>query len=124
MLATTIYSIDLATGQTAKLANKSFSQCPSYTPDGKHIVYMTGRDSDIFPFSVQGADWWIMNTDGSNQQRLTYMNKKDSPQSVNQYRLPGTLSFLSDTTFIGGVMTNPLGLTCNTVNVNFASFVR
>ena len=124
IIATPIYSINLASGQTTKLTSESFSQCPTYTPDGKHIVYMTGRDADIFPFSVQGADWWIMNADGSNQRRLTFMNKKDNPQSVNQYRLAGTLSFMSDTTFFGGVMTNPLGLTGNTVKVNFASFVQ
>ena len=124
MLATPIYSITLATGNTIKLTSESYSQCPFYTPDGKHIVYMTGRDADTFPFSIQGADWWIMNADGSNQRRLTYMNKKDNPQSVNQYRLAGTLSFLSDTTFLGGVMTNPLGLVGNTVKVNFAGFVK
>ena len=124
IIATPIYSIDLATGNTTKLTSESFSQCPTYTPDGKHIVYMTGRDADIFPFSVQGADWWIMNADGSNQRRLTYMNKKDNPQSINEYRLAGTLSFMSDTTFLGGVMTNPLGLVGNTVKVNFAEFVK
>ncbi len=124
IIATPIYSIELAIGETRKLTSESFSQCPTYTPDGKHIVYMTGRDADIFPFSVQGADWWIMNADGSNQHRLTYMNKKDNPQSANQYRLAGSLSFMSDTTFIGGVMTNPLGLSGNTVKVNFASFVQ
>jgi hypothetical protein len=29
---------DLATSQTTKLTTESFSQCPTYTPDGKHIV--------------------------------------------------------------------------------------
>ena len=103
---------------------ESFSQCPTYTPNGKYIVYMTGRDADTFPFSVEGVDWWIMNADGSNQRRLTYMNKKDNPQSVNQYRLAGTLSFLSDTIFLGGVMVNPLGLVGNTSKVNISQFVH
>lgn len=124
MLATPIYSINLATGVPTKLTTDSYSQCPTFTPDGKHIVYMTGRDADTFPFSIQGADWWIMNADGRNQRRLTYMNKKDNPQSVNQYRLAGTLSFLSDTSFLGGVMVNPFGLAGNTVKVNITGFVK
>ncbi|MES1220414.1 MAG: hypothetical protein ABUT20_33240 [Bacteroidota bacterium] len=124
IIATPIYKVDLQTGAATKLTTESFSQCPTYTPDGRHIVFMTGRDCDIFPLSVQGADWWIMNADGSDQRRLTYMNQKDHPQSVNKYRLAGSLNFISDTTFLGGVMVNPLGLQGNTVKVNFSQFVK
>lgn len=124
MLGTPIYKIDLETKITTKLTTESFSQTPTYTPDGKYIIYMTGKDNDIFPLQVQGADWWIMNADGSNKRRLTYMNIKDHAQSDNRYKLAGSLSFLSDTTFLGGVMTEPLGLLGKTVKVNFAAFVK
>jgi hypothetical protein len=29
---------------------------------------MSGAGADTFPFSLQGADWWIMNLDGSSKQ--------------------------------------------------------
>ena len=83
---------------------------------------MTGFQCDIFPFEVQGSDWWIMNTDGTQQRRLTFMNKKNHPQSVNHYRLAGVISFMSNTSFLGGVMTKPLGLTGHTVKVNFSNY--
>jgi hypothetical protein len=60
-----------------------------------------------------------MDTNGTNKKRLTFMNKKDNPQSINRYRLAGCLSFMSDNSFLGGVMTKPLGLTGMTVKVVF-----
>lgn len=119
LAATPIYRIDLASGNTTKLTTESFSQSPTYSPNGQKIVYMTGADCDIFPGQLQGADWWIMDANGSNKKRLTYMNLKDHPQSVNSYRLAGTLSFLNDSTFIGGVMTQSLGLVGYSALVKF-----
>ena len=117
LFATPVYSFNMITGGIKKLTTESFSQAPTLSPDGKHIVYMTGAGCDIFPFQVQGADWYMMDPDGSNKVRLTWMNKKDHPQSVNKYRLAGSLSFMSNTSFLGGVMTKPLGLTGYTVKV-------
>lgn len=119
LFSTPLYTLNMFTGKTTRLTHESFAQCPTYTPDGKYIVYMTGAQCDIFPFEVQGADWWIMNTDGTNKRRLTYMNKRNHPQSVNHYRLAGTLSFINDHSFFGDVMTKPLGLTGMIVKVVF-----
>jgi Tol biopolymer transport system component len=119
LFATPSYTLNINTGKITKLTTESFSQCPTFTPDGKHIVYMTGQDCDIFPFQVQGADWWIMNPDGTNKQRLTFMNKKDHAQSINKYRLAGSLSFISNNNFFGGVMARPLGLFGYTVKVKY-----
>ncbi|MEP7277714.1 MAG: hypothetical protein ABI813_03635 [Bacteroidota bacterium] len=121
---TPVYKLNLASGATTQLTTVSYAQSPTYTPNGKHIIFMTGRDCDIFPQQIQGSDWWIMNADGTNQKRLTYMNVKDHLQSVNKYRLAGSLSFLSDTSFLGGVMVSPLGLQGNTVKVNFSAFIK
>jgi hypothetical protein len=46
---------------------------------------MTG--ADIVAFQSQGADWWIMNVDGSDKRRLTFMNVRAQGQSVNRFRL-------------------------------------
>ena len=119
MLRTPIYRVDLATGATTKLTELSFAQSPTYTPDGKRIVYMTGAYCDIFPWQLPGADWWVMDRDGGNKKRLTYMNVKGHKQSVNSYRLAGSISFINNSTFLGGVMTKSFGLTGYTVKVTF-----
>lgn len=120
IFATPIYTLNIETGEIKKLTTESFAQAGTFSPDGKHIVYMTGAGCDIFPLEVQGADWYVMNIDGTNKQRLTWMNKKNNPQSVNHYRLAGSLSFMSDNSFLGGVMTHPFGLIGYTAKVTFA----
>lgn len=116
---TPIYTLNMKSGEIKKLTSESFAQAPTYTPDGKRLVYMTGKDCAIFPLEIQGADWWIMDADGENKKRISYMNVKKHPHSVNHYRLAGCISFLSNTSFLGGVMTKPLGLTGHTVKVVF-----
>lgn len=119
LFQTPAYKLNMETGAIVKLTENSFAQAPAFTPDGQHIVYMTGHECDIFPFQLQGADWWVMLPDGSGKTRLTYMNKKDHPHSVNKFRLAGSLSFMSNNCFLGGVMTKSLGLTGYTVKVVF-----
>ncbi len=119
LFATPIYTLNMVTGKISRLTTESFAQAPTFSPDGKKLVYMTGAGCDIFPFEIQGADWWIMNADGTDKQRLTYMNKKNHKQSVNHYRLAGCLSFMSNNSFLGGVMTKPLGLVGYTAKVVF-----
>ncbi len=119
LLATPIYTLNINTGEIKRLTYESFAQAPKYTPGGENIVYMTGRDCHIFPFEIQGVDWWIMDREGKNHRRLTYMNVKNHPHSVNHYRLAGCLSFVSDNSFLGGVMTYPFGLIGYTVKVTF-----
>lgn len=123
IVATPLYTIDLATGNTTKLTTLSFSQCPTYTPDGTHFVYMTGHECDIFPWSLQGADWWYMNEDSTGKVRLTYMNVTGHPQCVNAYRLAGSLSFMSNTCFLGGIMTQSFGLGGYTAKVEYSNVV-
>lgn len=117
LFATRIYTWNLARDSILELSHDSFSQAPRYTPGGSSLVYMSGSHADIFFGEVQGADWWIVGVDGSNRRRLTFMNKRGSPQSVGHYRLAGVLSFDSDSSFYGDVMTKPLGLVGKIVKV-------
>ncbi len=119
LFATPIYTLNMITGKITRLSTESFAQAATYTPDGNKLVYMTGQECAIFPFEIQGADWWIMNTDGTDKKRLTFMNVKKHPQSVGHYRLAGCVSFINNNSFFGGVMTKPLGLTGYTVKVVF-----
>jgi len=110
--------MDIESGVVNELTTESFAQAPTFTPDGRSIVYMSGAGADIFPFQLQGADWWIMNVDGSDKRRLTFMNVRGHPHSVNRFRLAGSLSFVSDTEFYGDVMTQSLGLVGKIVRVD------
>jgi Tol biopolymer transport system component len=118
LLASRIYTLNIDSGELRELTTESWAQAPTFTPDGRSIVYTTGAQADIFPFRLQGADWWIMNVDGSNKRRLTFMNKRNDPQSVNDFRLAGSLTFLSNQRFIGGVMTQSFGLVGKSVRVD------
>ncbi|HSC65628.1 MAG TPA: hypothetical protein VLD35_18460 [Caldimonas sp.] len=118
LFASRIYTMDIESGETRELTTESFAQAPTFTPDGKSIVYMTGAGADVFAWQLQGADWWIMNVDGSAKRRLTFMNVRGHPHSVNRFRLAGSLSFVSDTAFFGDVMTQSLGLVGKIVRVD------
>jgi dipeptidyl aminopeptidase/acylaminoacyl peptidase len=118
LFASRIYTMDIESGVIKELTTESFAQAPTFTPDGKSIVYMTGAGADIFAWQLQGADWWIMNVDGSDKRRLTFMNVRGHAQSVGRFRLAGSLSFVSDTTFFGDVMTQSLGLVGKIVRVD------
>ncbi len=117
LFASRIYTMDIESGAILELTTRSFAQAPTFTPDGRHIVYMTGDGADIFPFQLQGADWWIMKIDGSEKERLTFMNVRGHAQSAGRLRLAGSLSFVSDTEFFGDVMTQSLGLVGKIVSV-------
>lgn len=117
LFASPIYAWNLDTNVMTELASDSFSQAPRFAPDGHALVYMSGSHADIFPGQVQGADWWSVRPDGTGRRRLTFMNKWGDPQSVNRYRLAGVLSFDSNASFYGDVMTEPLGLTGKIVHV-------
>ena len=118
LFASRIYTWNTNTGNIVELSHDSFAQAPKYTPSGGRIVYMTGSGADIFPGEIQGADWWSVGVDGSAPRRLTFMNQWDGAHSVNHYRLAGVLSFDSDTSFYGDVMTQPLGLVGKIVKVS------
>jgi WD40-like Beta Propeller Repeat len=117
LFASRIYTMATESGEITELTTESWSQAPAFTPDGTHIIYMSGAHADVFPWSLQGSDWWIMRRDGSNKQRLTYMNKRGNVQSVGQFRLAGSVTFISDSRFLGDVMTKSLGLTGKIVDV-------
>lgn len=117
LIASRIYTMDIETGAMRELTHESFAQAPRFTPSGKHIVYMTGAGAAVFPFSLQGADWWIMDLEGGHKQRLTFMNERNHPQSDNRFRLAGSLSFSADNSFYGDVLTKSFGLTGYIVQV-------
>lgn len=83
-----LYLLHPATGGTKNLTSSPeyWEEGSCITPSGR-IVYMTNRDSG-FPIDVSEdwvgqpteRDYWIMDWDGSNKQRLTYFNDVTAPE--------------------------------------------
>ncbi|BBZ46514.1 PD40 domain-containing protein [Mycobacterium parmense] len=64
-----IYRFDFGSAATTRLTGgDSYNEHPRYTPDG-HVLWMTNADNPS-----RGTDWWTMNPDGSNPQRLSDLN--------------------------------------------------
>ena len=82
---------------------------------------MTGQNADIFSGEAQGADWWEVDLDGSNRRRLTFMNKAGYSELNGHRLLAGAMSFDSDHSFYGDVLTAVFGLAGKIVKVNCTS---
>lgn len=103
-----IYKLDLASGKATRLTQEDYNEHPSYAPDGKTIIYMTGYQNDRFGL-WQGTDWWLMNSDGSNRRRLSSMNKRGHPNSTGKAVWAGVVSWSPDGSwFYGDVQTSLL----------------
>lgn len=65
-----IYALDLATGASQILTdNDAYNEHAIYSRDGRRILWATS-----FQNSRRGLDWWVMDADGSDKQRVTNFN--------------------------------------------------
>jgi Tol biopolymer transport system component len=72
-----IYRLDLKSGAITRLTQgDSYNEHPRYTPDGQ-VVWMTSAGNPS-----HGTDWWTMNPDGSNPQRLSDFNADDNAKAL------------------------------------------
>ena len=87
------------TGITQLTTGKHYNEHGCYSPDGKHIVWMSNAGN-----ANKGTDWWLMNSDGSDQHRITFFNKPDNPQYIGKAVWTGLASFSPEgNAFIGGI---------------------
>ena len=78
-----IREIDLATLKMSKITGDpgSWDEHAHYSPDGKKIVWASSRGlrydgrSAEEVFTTTQLDYWIMDADGSNEERLTFFNE-------------------------------------------------
>jgi Tol biopolymer transport system component len=103
-----IYRLDLATGATTRLTRgDSYNEHPRYTPDGE-VLWMTNADNPS-----RGTDWWTMNPDGSDPQRLSDFNSAGDARSFGTKQVYATVVQTADWSpdhryFYGDVETNLL----------------
>lgn len=97
-----IHSLDLWSGTTTQLTTKGYNEHPSFSPDGKTVIFMSDYQSEL-----GGTDWWLMNPDGTNKRRITFMNQRGHPHSNGRAVWAGTVAWSPDGTwFYGDVQTN------------------
>lgn len=70
-----IYTLDIQSGETAQLTNTAYNEHAAISPDGKKIVWMSTREpGPSYLLLSGGTDYWMMNLDGSDKQRITFLN--------------------------------------------------
>jgi hypothetical protein len=66
-----IYRLNIYTNQLTQLTGIKYNEHASYTPDGSKILWgTTNGNTAVNP----GMDFWMMNPDSTNKQRLTFFN--------------------------------------------------
>jgi Tol biopolymer transport system component len=103
-----IYRFDAGSHAITRLTRgQSYNEHPRYTPDGQ-VLWMTNADNPS-----HGTDWWTMNPDGSNPQRLSEFNVGDGAKNIGRTPLYATVvqtaNWSSDrSSFYGDVETSLL----------------
>ena len=103
-----IYRLDLNSGALNRLTRgDSYNEHPRYTPDGQ-VLWMTNADNPS-----HGTDWWTMNPDGSNPQRLSDFNSDGGARGFGDGQVWATTVQTNDWSadrryFYGDVETNLL----------------
>lgn len=112
-----IYTMDTLGNNLKQMSstahNYPYCEHAFYSYDGKYIVWMTNEDCDTGS-SVGGDDWWIMDSDASNQMRLTYFNDTTSPYWTGSTHInchgsfnPTSYQFIGDVTGSEPVQLDP-----------------
>ncbi len=67
-----IYILDFTTGEITQLTdNPAFDDSPALSSDGSRIVFLTARHDPSPTFPNLKYELYVMNSDGTNQQRMT-----------------------------------------------------
>jgi len=72
-----IFTLDLQSGAVTRLTDTRYNEHASYFPGGRKILWMSNREN-----TGRGTDLWIMNPDGSQKERLTFLNRSGCPEET------------------------------------------
>jgi Tol biopolymer transport system component len=106
------YVYDLATGRYTNLTNtpEAWDEDSCVTPD-KHIIWMSNAQSRYkFDFSKDWTtqpvqrDYYVMDSDGRNKQRLTYFNDPSAPEYLGDRTLVAACDLSPDGRFLAGTI--------------------
>jgi hypothetical protein len=94
-----VYVYDLASGDLRNLTNSpgEYDEHAHFTPDGSRIVFASSRDIPIpRQYFVPYLDYWSMNPDGTDRQRLTFFNQPGAREYYANGIVCGDISFGPD----------------------------
>jgi Tol biopolymer transport system component len=91
-----IYVLDLRTRRLTRLTDEGWNEHARFSPDGRHIAWMSNVGAP------GGADYWLMNADGSNKRRLTHFNQKGHPDYAGGKTMVADVAWRPDGTAIAG----------------------
>lgn len=74
-----IYALELATMSVTALTQENYNEHAHYSPDGRTIVWMSNAGT-----GRRGTDYWLMKSDGSDKERLTYFNQPGCPEYAGE----------------------------------------
>jgi len=92
-----IYTLELATGKLTRLTTRGYNEHALYSPDGRTIAWMSTNG-----IRGRGTDYWLMDADGSNKRRLTYLNQRGHPHYAGESTVVADLSWRPDGTAFAG----------------------
>ena len=105
-----IYTMDTDGNNIEQMSSTSvnypYCEHAFYSQNGKYIVWMTDKDATSGS-SVGGDDWWIMNADTTDQERLTYFNDTTSSYWTGSKHICCHGCFCSSSTRFIGDVTGP-----------------
>jgi Tol biopolymer transport system component len=70
-----IFVVDLGSLALTRLTSDDYNEHAHFVPSGQKILWMTNRGN-----ASRGTDLWVMNTDGTGKERLTFMNQAGCPE--------------------------------------------
>ena len=118
LFASRIYTMDIESGAIKELTTESFAQAPTFTPDGKSIVYMTGAGADIFPLPAAGRRL-VDHERRRQRQAAPDVHERARPSALGEPLPSRRLALVRQRhEFFGDVMTQSLGLVGKIVRVD------
>jgi Tol biopolymer transport system component len=94
-----IYTYELSTGVVQNLTSTPgiWDEHAHMSPDGTKIIWASALDITVpRDYIVPFLDYWVMDADGGNRQRLTYFNEATAPEFISTGAVTTDFSFSAD----------------------------
>jgi len=117
-----ILNIDTKTWRVTSFINltntsQDWEEGACWSPDGRYIIYMSDAGSNLSfnkswtqQLDKYRTDYYIMNADGSNKQRLTYFNDPTAPEYAGGLVIAGQCVFSPDGAKFTGLISSSTGI--------------